>query len=220
MNNSKNSEFVKWIKIFRLIVCILAWMGIIIRIIIGIFDIIGGADPFSYFGNSLSYYTLQTNLMVAIWLIIAIVLGEQEERPLIMHPIIHGAICLYITTTFLIFAIFLSGGYQPTGIEAISNILMHYIVPVAFILEWIFSEIHTKYKYIYLLYYSIYPFAYVFYTVIRGFFTGFYPYYFFDLNTISPISLAINVILLVILFTIIGSIYITINRLLYISRLN
>jgi len=219
MNDSNMLNYSKWIQIIRLFVGFLAWIGIIIRFIVGVFDVMGGEDPLSYFGNSFSYYTFQTNLMVAIWLTIAIIRGEQEKRPLIMHPIIHGAICLYITTTFLIFTIFLSASYQPTGLEIISNLLMHYVVPIAFIIEWVISEMQIKYKYQYLFYYAVYPFSYVVYTVIRGFFTGFYPYYFFDLNEISVLSLGINVILFVILFSIIGSIYITINRLLY-KRVN
>lgn len=221
---SEDSVRAKRIRIYRLSICIIAWTGIFIRIIVGIFDVAGGQDPIAYFGNQLSFYTFQTNIMVAIWLTTAVILGkkkgknEKEIISVFMHPIVHGAICLYITMTFLIFAIFLSGGYRPTGLEAISNILMHYVVPISFILEWVVSEMHTEYKYRYLLHYSIYPFAYVIYTVIRGLITGFYPYYFFDLNQISPLSLLIVVFVLVVFYSIIGGIYIAINRKLYKSE--
>lgn len=220
MNASEPNKQGKYVRIYRLIVFIIAWTAVIIRIYIGISDISGGAEPASYLGNTFSYFTIQSNIMVVIWITLALLLGHKEERSILLHPIIHGAICLYITVTFLIFAIFLSGGWQPTGIEAVSNLLMHYIIPFIFIGEWIISETTTPYKYKYLIFYTFYPFGYLFYTVIRGYITGFYPYYFFDLNSISVVDLIINVILLIILFTILGGIYITINRKLYKSRIS
>lgn len=219
MNASDSSNRQIWIKRYRFLVFLMTWTAIIIRIYLGIVDVINGADPLVYFGNMFSYFTMQSNVMVGIWLLFVLLLGGKEERALILHPIVHGAICLYITATFLIFAVFLSPYYQPTGLEGVYNILMHYVIPFAFIAEWIVSELDTRYEYNYLIYYTSYPFAYLFYTVIRGFITGFYPYYFFDLNQISILDLIVNVIMLIILFTILGTIYITINRKLNKSKL-
>lgn len=218
MNESKTNSDLDKVTYYQVFVLILSIIGFIIRLFISVIEITSGTGLVLYLGNMFSYFTIQTNLLVLFWLAIALIYRNHDKRPKIMHPIIHGAICLYISGTFVIFAIFLSPYYQPTGIEAISNILMHYIVPVAFIVEWFITESNTEYKYSYLPYYTIYPFGYVIFTAIRGAFTGFYPYYFFDLSMITIIDLAINVFLLFVLFTIMGSIYIAINRRLYKSK--
>ncbi|MBD3339985.1 MAG: hypothetical protein GF353_12800 [Candidatus Lokiarchaeota archaeon] len=218
LNASTKKNINLKIAIYQLIVYILAWIGLMIRIFIAIIEVGSGTEPVLYLGDMSSYFTVQTNILVLFWLTLALVYRNHEKKPRIMHPIVHGAICLYISGTFVIFAIFLSPYYQPTGIEAVANILMHYIVPLAFILEWFITELDTQYQYRYLLYYTIYPLAYLFYTLIRGTITGFYPYWFFDLNNISIIQLVINVIFLMMLFTIIASIYIALNRKIYKSR--
>ena len=203
------------ILIIRLGIFIASWMALIIRLWLSYLYIMEGGDPVTYYGNMFSYFTIQTNLMVLIWITIALIYSNKDNKPRILNPLIHGAIALYISVTFIIFALLLSVYYQPTGIEAITNILMHYAIPIAFILDWFISESDVKYEYRYLIYYLIYPFVYLAYSLVRGIFTGFYPYFFIDLNYISIVELIISVIALMVFFLILGSIYFTINRAIY-----
>ena len=57
----------------------------------------------------LSYYTIQTNMLVLIWLTIAIVYWRRESEHPILKPKIKGAFTLYISTTFIIYAVLLAG---------------------------------------------------------------------------------------------------------------
>ena len=125
----------------------------------------------------------------------------------------------YITVTFIIFALFLSPYYQPTGIEGVLNILSHYIIPIAFIIEWFLTESDTEYEWSYIGYWMIYPFIYLTYVLIRGYLTGLYPYYFIDLNYISIITLVLVVIALTVFFFLLGSLYITLNRKIYNAKI-
>ena len=202
----------KYIYYFRIVLCVLGWVSIILGLINRGISLTGGEDVFLAFSNHFSYFTIQSNLMVLIWLTIAIIYNNRENKPKILGAIPRGAVTVYITVTFLIFAIILAPGYIPQGLALYTNTISHYILPIAFIIDWAFTETEKKYEWRYDVYWLIYPILYLIYTLVRGAITNFYPYFFLDLNVLSVIELVVYVIGLIILFLILGAIYIFANR--------
>ena len=201
----------KYIYYFRIVLCVIGWISIILGLInVGIN--LNGNDAVAAYSNYFSYFTNQTNLMIDIWLTIAIIYANKENKPKILGSISHGAITLYITVTFLIFAIVLAPGYVPQGLAIYTNSVNHYILPIAFIGEWVITESKNKYEWLYDVYWISYPILYVIYSLIRGAVTDFYPYSFIDLTVISVIDLTVTIIVFVIFFLLLGAIYIFVNR--------
>jgi len=162
--------------------------------------------------NGFKYYTMQTNLMVSVWLILAIVWHNKPESLKKITGPLKGAFTLFITTTFIFFAILLAPFYQPTGFAAFTNIVLHYFTPIAFIVDWILTETKTKYKWNYLLYWTIYPLCYLLFAFIHGNFTGDYIYPFLNINLLGIPGYIISVSALVVVGIGLGSMYIAINR--------
>jgi hypothetical protein len=117
---------------------------------------------------------MQTNIVVTIWFIAAIFLHNKPESIQKISGLLKGALTLYITTTFIFFAILLQSLYHPTGWAAFTNIILHYLIPIAFIVDWIITEIKKRYKWKYLPYWMIYPLYYLLFSFIHGTFTGDY----------------------------------------------
>lgn len=218
MISTEPDSYKQIVLIIRISLCVLCWTAMAVRMWLNWLLVIDGGTPIEVYGNAFSYYTTQTNLIVAVWVTIAVVYHKNDEKPFILSPSIHGAITGYISITFIIFALLLSAYYQPTGIEAFTNISMHYIIPIMFIIDWFISECDVQYQYSWLIYWLIYPFIYLAYSVIRGYITGFYPYYFIDLNHITVYDLILFTIALTIFYLLITSIYITLNRKIYSKR--
>ena len=150
--------------------------------------------------------------MVSVWLILAIVWHNKPESLKKISGPLKGAFTLYITTTFIFFAILLAPFYQPTGFAAFTNIVLHYLTPIAFIVDWILTETKTKYKWNYLPYWTIYPLSYLLFSFIHGSFTGDYIYPFLNINLLGIPGYIISVSALVGVGIGLGSIYIAINR--------
>ena len=138
-------------------------------------------------------------------------------------PKVKGAITLAITITFLIYHFLLSSSdfamSEPYKGYFISSILLHYIIPIMVIIDFIIFDkkgVYTKKDpFIWLLI----PSVYFIFSIIRAsigdpFSDGSrYPYFFIDIDKYSSETILINLILLAIGFLIIGySIYFIDNK--------
>lgn len=169
----------KNILIYRIVITGLSLFTFITGAII---STIGDLSILPWF-NSFITYTRQTNLMVIIWFILAIILRNKPKYLKKITGALKGAFTLYMTILFTIFAVLLQFFYPlPTGWAAFSNLVIHYIIPIAFIIDWLLTEQNIKYKWSYLLVWIIYPIGYMIYAVIYSAITGSYIYYFFDIN--------------------------------------
>jgi hypothetical protein len=197
----------KTVLIYRIIFAGLSWFTIITGWFI---SSIASGNPLIWLVG-FRYYTMQTNLMVTIWFTLAIFWYNKPESLEKIMGALKGAFTLYITTTFIFFAILLQISYQPTGWAAFSNIILHYITPIAFIVDWIFTETKVKYKWNYLPYWTIYPIGYLVFSLLHGIFTGDYLYPFLDISRLGLFYI-VSISFLVGVGLALGSLYIGLNK--------
>ena len=162
--------------------------------------------------NGFKAFTMQTNLIVTIWFTLAIIWYNKPETLDKISGPLKGTFTLYITITFVFFAVLLSSFYQPTGFAAFSNLVLHYITPIAFTVDWVLTETKVRYEWNYMLYWIIYPICYVLFAVIHGTFTGSYLYYFLDINALGIFGFFIYISILIAFGIALGCLYIAINR--------
>ena len=120
---------------------------------------------------------------------------------------------IMILVTFLVYNILLAK--DNTVLEyftSTSNLLMHVILPVMFILDWILFYEHGKTKWYYPLLCLIMPLIYVVFILIRapfvqGLDVTVYPYFFLDLNTLGWGGFLGWVFALIVIFVAIGYIF-------------
>jgi hypothetical protein len=203
------------ILIFRVLILSVCIVSITINLILDYEQVLKRSNWLEIYGNTFSTFTIQSNLFVALWLFVAIIFYKIKEKPVVLNPVFRGAVTLYVTVTFLIYAIILEPIYSPQGWALVSNIGLHYIVPIAFIVDWLITETSNKYKWKYILLWLIYPIMYLIYTLIRGYFTGFYPYPFLNLNDIDVSTFIFNVLMLTVLFILLGVFYVLVNHIIY-----
>ena len=206
---TKNAAFK---KAFRIIFALVAWFalaGHFNQIVLqrGAETSLAGALV-SYF----SYFTIQSNLLVAIWWSAALFSQGREPEPAFLRPKIKGALTAYISVTLIAFAILLSRTYSPSGLDLVLSNITHYITPLAFILDWVLFEKKGVYQWRYAIDWLTYPLLYFVYVMIYGAVTGQYLYPFFDLNALGAGGIAIQTALLLALFLILASFYILVNK--------
>ena len=162
------------ILIYKIILSVLSLIAIGYLIIPSFFS----ATPLVNLGWTVSTYTFQSNFLVLLWITCEVIYIKKEEKPKFLSSIVHGAITLYITVTFVIFALILQPLYGFEGMFEIGNMLYHYIIPILVIVEWVLTHKDEEYEKKMALYWLIYPFAFLFYAMIIELVTG-HPIYFF-----------------------------------------
>ena len=176
-------------KYIKLTIALLAITGVTINIITSAVE-----EPFSLFRGLwlFRYFTLQSNFLVFGYFIYMFVTGKSNKYIL--------GITVYITFTFIVFAIMLSSTYHPTGWNQVANVLSHYMVPIMVILYFFILNEEKTFQYKDILMNMIYPLGYIVFMVVHGMITGDYLYPFFQVNNVGILGLIITIFILVLFF--------------------
>ncbi|MFC4686134.1 Pr6Pr family membrane protein [Epilithonimonas pallida] len=138
-----------------------------------------------------SYFTILTNMILAISFSVQ---TFEKETIRILTPI-----TVYITIVGLVYQILLRHTWSPTGLQMIVDELLHSVIPGLAILYWYLYE-DNKLNYHQIPKWLIFPLVYLFYILIRGYYSGFYPYPFVDVSKFGLNQVFINSGLLIVVF--------------------
>jgi len=128
-----------------------------------------------------SYFTIDTNILVA--LCFAFIFFGKSSRVGIFFSKASTitALTVYITIVGIVYNTILRPQWKPEGMQKIVDELLHSVIPLYFILFWIFIRtrgLEWKHAFSWL----IYPVVYMLYALLLGAITKFYPYIFVDVN--------------------------------------
>lgn len=128
--------------------------------------------------NFLSFFTIQSNLIgAAVFLIGALA----SPRPSLTWDLTRGGAAMYLTTTFFVYGILLAGleeSLQTT--EPWVNAVLHQIFPVAVVADLLLRPLAHRIDRRQALTWTVYPLAYLAYSLVRGPRVDWYPYPFLD----------------------------------------
>jgi hypothetical protein len=126
------------------------------------------------------YFTITTNLLVAV-----VFTGIAIGRGSFARPSLLGATTLYILLVGIIYGLLLHGLQELSGGSAIANVLLHMVTPILVPIFWLIFISKGKLGWRNPLLWAIYPLTYLFYALVRGEFTGRYPYPFLNVNELG-----------------------------------
>ena len=130
--------------------------------------------PFSAV-NFFSYFTTLSNLLAAIVFLWA---GVSARRTMGVEWM-RGAVTLYLSVVFIVFALLLSD--IPLGIlQPWINTVLHQVLPVAALLDWLFAPPEHRLELRRALMWLAFPLVFVAYSMFRGGRINWYPYPFLD----------------------------------------
>lgn len=173
-----------------------------------------------------AYYTILSNILCFIYFAVLVIAQRKNENALI-----RGAVTMCITVTGLVYH-FMLGGFMGTAAGAgvpvtalsVSNILVHYVVPILVILDYFLFVPKGQYKSLYPLAWLVLPYAYFAFSMVRAevstrTFTGFgatsrYPYPFLDVDLYGWDKVLLIVLAVTVAFIALGYIVYVLDRLL------
>lgn len=161
------------------------------------------APVFSFDGlPALSYFTVQSNILVVLFTGYIMIVPRNTR----FRTIARGSVLLSIAVTGLVFHFILVPYYPEffAGGVTFRHHITHTIAPLGFFLDWFLFDTRGLIKVGDIKYWLVYPFLYWLFSTIRGLFVGAYPYFFMDLNLLSPVTVLFWVVALSIFFILLG----------------
>lgn len=155
-----------------------------------------------------SFFTILTNLLVAVFFTFSLVRQKTKYLLFLHKPGTLTAVTVYITVVGLVYQIVLRQTWNPTGLQKIVDELLHSIIPVMVIIFWYLYENKPPIKFGQIPQWLIYPLLYLVYVLIRGSFSGFYPYPFINVAGIGWQSVLVNSAVITVLFIGISAVFV------------
>ncbi len=158
-----------------------------------------------------SFFTIWSNTLIAIYFTSLLTKNTGIKRFFLRAGNL-TAITVYITVGFLIYQFVLRQLWSPQGIHKVVDELLHTVVPIYFITFWFLYEEKEKLKWAQMPVWLTFPLIYLLYIMIRGNFSGFYPYPFVDLPKIGLQKFIVNSIWMTIAFIFFAALYILLAK--------
>ncbi len=142
-------------------------------------------DPFKSSVMFWSEFTYQSNLLVAIVLLMGAWIVWKKVHPGRWWEVVRGSMVAYTTMTFFVYRFLVKGtsNTPDTGIsyyESWASDVLHVVIPIAILLDWLVRPPTYRLSYRTGLIWTVYPIAFCAYSLVRGPIVNWYPYNFLD----------------------------------------
>ncbi|MFE3544834.1 Pr6Pr family membrane protein [Nocardia sp. NPDC059177] len=184
-----------WIRVYRVGFAIL---GVVALLWIPLRNL--DSATFSL-ANYLSYFTIESNILAVLVLLVGGVLAPQGPR----WQLVRGAVTLYMLITMVVYAVLLANVDVMLTDRWINDVL-HRILPLVLLLDWLLVAMPRRPRTGPALIgqWLAFPLVYGVYSLIRGPIVDWYPYPFLDPREQGYVSLAIGLVVLTVVFVVLA----------------
>ena len=162
----------------------------------------------------LPYFTIQSNVGYGIFAAWAAFRGRDTP------PALKGAVTLYVAITGLVYHLVLANpasGFAMGPVhralpEAVGNQLLHTVVPLMAVLDWLLFDPRGRFRRRHALYWLAFPLGYLAFALIRGLVVGRYPYPFIDVTELGYGGVSVSSAGFAVAFWILGLFLVAIDR--------
>ena len=159
-----------------------------------------------------SYYTVLSNLLIAVCFTLVSFKGISEQGNFFTRPNTLTATAVYICIVALTYNAILRFQWAPQGLARVCDELLHLIVPVIYVIFWVAFVPKVSVAWKHILPWAIYPLAYLAYTLLRGPYASWYPYPFIDVIQHGYSKVLFNSAMVCLVFVIFSVLFVGISK--------
>jgi hypothetical protein len=176
-------------KIYLALIAVLGWFALIVQLYL---YVIGTVIPVSeviirYF----SFFTIISNLLVAICTT-TLVFRPVRLKSFFSQPKNQTAIVLYILIVGIVYNVILRSLWQPKGMQLVVDELLHSVIPILYFIYWLLFVPKQQLEWSSFWSWLILPLVYLAFILVRGSFSGFYPYPFLEVSKLGLDRVLLN----------------------------
>lgn len=212
-NSNKSLTTIKTENILNAVISLTTWFALVLQLYILVANTPGnGLTPKEAVGRFFIFFTILTNLLVAVSLSFLLLSPRSVAGRFFTKPSVITAVALYIFIVGVVYNIILRSVWHPTGLQKLVDELLHVAVPVLFLIYWFLFAPKSSLQWIHAFRWLIFPAVYLVYAMVRGGIEGFYPYPFLDANTLTFGRVFMNCVGLLFVFIICGLLFVAISK--------
>lgn len=162
--------------------------------------------------NFLSFFTILTNLLVAVALTLPVIGAGTRPGRWAASEGLRAGVTMYAVVVGLVYHFLLHATWNPQGWSYVANIALHYIMPAAILIDWLAFTPNGRLRWIDAGKWLAFPLLYGGWTLLHGALSGWYPYWFIDAGELGLGRTLLNFGGLLAFFGVIGLIVVAIDR--------
>jgi hypothetical protein len=186
------------------IIAVLAWFALLLQLFLMIHSAASSRETLQAVVNFFSFFTILTNLLVAVGLTLALLAPNSAAGRFFARPAAESGTAVYIAVVGITYALLLRHLWNPQGAQKLADVLLHDVLPVLYVGFWATFVPKAALRWSDALRWLAYPIAYMVYTVLHGLLSGWYPYYFIDIGAIGLPHALRNAAAMLIAFFLLG----------------
>lgn len=191
----------------------LAWFSVLLQFFVTLHSTLqNGTSVFGGIVGYFGYFTILTNLLVCLSLTLPLAAPSSGAGRFLARSDVTAGVATSIVFVSLAYHFLLRNTWNPQGLQLLADILLHYIMPVLFLIHWWFSFPKDALRWTYPLIWGVYPTVYLVYVLIRGLIIGKYPYAFIDPIAIGYQRTMVNAVGLLGVFIVLGLLLVALGR--------
>lgn len=203
-------------RISATVIALTAWFALGLQFYLIIHKAMAdGTSVWRAAANFVSFFTILTNLLVAT-VLSSVALGRSSSW--LASPVTQSGTAIYIAVVGVTYSLLLRSLWNPENFQKVADVILHDIVPIAYVLFWIFFVPKAGLRWKHSLLWLSYPVAYFAYTMVRGAVVGWYPYHFIDAGALGYSRALMNALILLVGFLAIGLLAVACGRMRNLGR--
>ena len=199
-------------KNYRIMCSLIAWVVLSLRfidmLIIGEYSSIA-ETLFVYLG----YFTVWANVLIALAFTVPLLNPDRKLADFFMRPAVRAALATYILMVSVVYHMLIVPYWNPQGFTWLTATGLNTVMPILYIIDWLFFAEKRPIFYKHLPYWLIFPTVYGVTSIIRGLLTNVYPYPFLNVAELGIGDVLFNMFGLVAVFAVVGPIFIKVAHL-------
>jgi hypothetical protein len=200
-------------KAFRMAAGTLGWIALVLQYALVLTGTLG-AGSFTRSINFFSYFTILTNILAALALTLAWLASQSALGEFLSRPTVRTVIAAYIIIVMTIVYFVLRHLTELQGWDFVADLLLHYVMPVLFVIDWLFLVPKQMLKMKDSFRWLAFPIIYLVWAFIHGTYSGFYPYPFLNGAELGNARVLLNEAGLLMIFLVLGFVLVSGGRLL------
>lgn len=161
--------------------------------------------------NFFSYFTVQINILATLALTAPVLAPNSAVGRFTAGEGFRTAIAMYIAVVGVTYHFLLSHVWDPQGWLFVANGLLHYVMPVAFVLDWVLFTPKGRLRWIDPVKWLSFPLVYIVWTLIHGYAAGWWPYWFVNVPELGLARSGLAFVGLIGFFLVVGTVLVAID---------
>ena len=174
-------------RLLHITIALIAWAAVLVQLVLSVsHGLARGESLARALGDYFGYFTILTNLLVACVLTVPSLAPSSAAGRWLADARVTWSAAAAIVLVGVAYHLLLSQLFNPTGLEAVTDLGLHYLVPPLYTLYWVaFADAPALAWPRAALPLALYPLGYFAVIMGRGAVVGRYPYFFVDVGQLG-----------------------------------